>query len=271
MARYSLHLGVNAPAESHYGEGVVPPLRWAHQDARDWRSFFTSRGWQTTCWVGESATTSNLAHWIDGVVAKGDADLVVITWSGHGAQIPNETRLSAGRPDQETDDFDELWAMHDRFLFDDEVLTLMSQFKPPTRVVVIADSCHSGTSFRFEPTEEDGEVQAGKRTPRMLEDGIVHQVVARNAVLYASVVRSLESTTSPTIAFVGLAACRDDERAYEADGQGVFTRALLDLLRAGFDKSYHDLLKAAAHSTPYQHPRAFWYDDATLLHERAFG
>lgn len=260
---------MNDPSADHYGPDVVPGLTGAHRDARDWRAFLAARGWESTCWTGADATTGHLFGWVEEVAARADVDLVVITWSGHGAQVPVQVLGSAPGHAPETDDYDELWVLHDRLLVDDEVYALVARFKPPARVVIVADSCHSGTSFRLEPTPEDLDVAVGLITPRRLDTELAEAVVTGHSALYRGVLDKLP-TVVPTVEFVGLAACRDSERAYESDGRGGFTRAVLTLLAGGFTGSYLDLVQAAARSTPYQHPRPFWYDGTTLLREPAF-
>lgn len=177
----------------------------------------------------------------------------------------NLPRASGGGP--ELDDYDELWVLHDRLLFDDELYALMARFRPPTRVVVIADSCHAGTSFKIQPG--DGATPAGGPISRLLDREIAADVVARHKKLYDGILAQLP-TTKPAVDFVGLAACQDNESAFEENGNGAFTRALLDLLNSGFDTSYLDLVEAAAALTPHQHPRPFWYDKTTLLHQTVF-
>lgn len=80
-----------------------------------------------------------------------------------------------------------------------------------------------------------------------------------------------------TVPFAGLAARQSVERAYErapvppaTAGNGAFTRALLDLLASGPERTYRELVAEAGRSTRHQQPRVYWYDDAGLAAASAF-
>jgi len=46
---------------------------------------------------------------------------------------------------------DETWVLYDRQLVDDELYKIWSKFKPGVRILVLSDSCHSGTVPRDIP------------------------------------------------------------------------------------------------------------------------
>ncbi|HMR49305.1 MAG TPA: caspase family protein [Arachnia sp.] len=284
MANYSLHLGVNAPAASHY-RAWVPSLRWAEKDASDWKAFFDSRGWRTSLEQGQFATTGNLKYWIGNTIHAGDAELVVITWSGHGTQVRQGiTRdllgFHGGR--EEADGRDEQWVMYNRLFFDEEVRDQIARFRPPTKVVVIADSCHSGTIFQLRgdargsgprPSEDDPSVAlgSGDLARRDLADWAAESVVEANQAEYSRALRSI-SGAAPTADFVGLAACMDAELAFESRGNGHFTRAALRLLKEGFAGNYDEFLEAVKPRLERpQTPVPYWYGArAGLLRQPVF-
>ena len=68
-------------------------------------------------------------------------DLFVLCYSGHGGQV----RDPSG---EEADWEDETWVLWDRQLLDDELYALWSGFKPGVRILVLSDSCHSGSVVR---------------------------------------------------------------------------------------------------------------------------
>ena len=222
------------------------------------------------CLVGEDATTPHLCDWVERVSKDKNVDLAVVTWSGHGALVPQTPLTAALHP--EPDGYDEVWVLHDRFLFDDEIFGLVAHFTPPARVVFIADCCHSGSSYRLGPwySREEAEVREGRITARVLDEDVALGIVAKNSEEYDAVLRRLVAAPV-TVEFAGLSACLDQERAYEANGQGVFTKAVLRLLASGSTRSYRGLVEESAKCTPYQHPRIYWYDDRSgFLNQPAF-
>ena len=71
-------------------------------------------------------------------------DILLLTYSGHGGQIPDVTG-------EETDKLDETWCLYDGQLIDDEMYLELSRFAAGVRVLVFSDSCHSGTVVRAAP------------------------------------------------------------------------------------------------------------------------
>ena len=68
-------------------------------------------------------------------------DTVAFTYSGHGTRVPD----SDG---DEEDGYDEAIVLQGALYTDDQIAVALSRFKPGVRVVVVADSCHSGTVTR---------------------------------------------------------------------------------------------------------------------------
>src|SRR5690349_18204302 len=72
----------------------------------------------------------------------GPQDILFLTYSGHGGQVADE----AG---DEDDGKDETWVLYDRQLVDDELYALWAKFQPGVRIIMLSDSCHSGTMARM--------------------------------------------------------------------------------------------------------------------------
>jgi hypothetical protein len=134
----SLHIGVNRP-------GLPSALNpWqsllnAENDARRLQTLAASIGFQTKVLVGLQATAESILAEITKTASRiNSGDIFFLSYSGHGAQIPD-------RNGDEDDGKDEVWITYDRMLIDDELYLQWSQFRPDVRIVVFSDSCHSGT------------------------------------------------------------------------------------------------------------------------------
>jgi uncharacterized caspase-like protein len=66
----------------------------------------------------------------------------LITYAGHGGQVPNDNS------DVEDDQQDETWVLYDRQMRDDELWTALAAFAAGMKVVLVSDSCHSGSVRR---------------------------------------------------------------------------------------------------------------------------
>ena len=88
-------------------------------------------------------------------------DLFFLTYSGHGGQVPDVTG-------EEDDKKDETWCLYDGQLIDDELYFELSRFAAGVRILVLSDSCHSGTVTREAPPPpgDDSRTQRPKLMPR---------------------------------------------------------------------------------------------------------
>lgn len=73
-----------------------------------------------------------------------DGGILVITFSGHGVQI-EDTNGDEGLKS----DFDSCWCLKDQILLDETITDLLTDFNENVRIVVVSDSCHSGTVVDF--------------------------------------------------------------------------------------------------------------------------
>ena len=88
-------------------------------------------------------------------------DLFFLTYSGHGGQVDDTNS-------EEKDRMDETWVCYDRQLIDDQLYELWGKFKASVRILVLSDSCHSGTvSVRFRTSSPERSMLA-PATRRMI-------------------------------------------------------------------------------------------------------
>jgi len=69
-------------------------------------------------------------------------DIFVFTFAGHGGQQPDQNG-------DERDGHDETLVAYDREIIDDELNEIWPSFKEGVRILMISDSCNSGTNYRL--------------------------------------------------------------------------------------------------------------------------
>ncbi|WP_158845755.1 caspase family protein [Saccharothrix deserti] len=137
----SLHIGLNFVDDAAYGM-TVPPLRGCENDARDMTALAQAQRFESRIMLNGQATASNVIEAIRDVARELESgDFFFLTYSGHGSQMRDATG-------EEPDQLDETWVLYDRQLLDDELSALWGEFRPGVRIMMLSDSCHSGTVSR---------------------------------------------------------------------------------------------------------------------------
>lgn len=134
----SIHIGLNTIDPKHYGtNGKLP---FCINDAREMRRLAISEGYRVQDFLTDKkATATNVLHAFErAACALKAGDKLLVTYSGHGSYFPD---LNG----DEQDGYDETWVLYDRMLIDDELYFSWSKFRKGVRIVLISDSCHSGT------------------------------------------------------------------------------------------------------------------------------
>ncbi len=130
----------------------VSPLKGAVNDAKDIAETLTAAGVQdlTTLFDDEASRVAILTAWQELVARSGPYDVLVLSYAGHGAQ---EAEWLAG---SEEDGLDEVFLLagfdvaapgNGERLRDDDIAAML-RAAGQRSVMVIADSCHSGTMTR---------------------------------------------------------------------------------------------------------------------------
>ena len=142
--RESLHIGVNRVNPAMYG-GWSGALNGCEADCDTMVAIATAEGFTTRVRKTAQATAQAVLADIDDAAARLRAgDTFMITYAGHGGQVPN---ADAGT-DPEADGQDETLVLYDRMLIDDELWLAWSRFASGVNIILIPDSCHSGTVAR---------------------------------------------------------------------------------------------------------------------------
>ncbi|NML14453.1 caspase family protein [Azohydromonas caseinilytica] len=160
MAKKALCIGIN----NYPGTGM--DLQGCLNDAHDWAETLTQRGFAVSTLLDAQATKAAMVEGMAQLIGQAQpGDLVVITYSGHGTYVP-------AMEDDEVDGLDEALCPHDirskGALTDDEIHELLLRRQPKVKLVLIADSCHSGTVTRAAP-DTDADPRATR--PRFMPIG----------------------------------------------------------------------------------------------------
>jgi hypothetical protein len=129
-------------------------------------------------------------------------------------------------------------------------------FTAGVRVLVVSDSCFSGSVTRDDqttPTTARGRRPAGVRdgsaaTPeRRAPAARVRAILRANADEYAARKAAVAATQAvdPVAGIILLAACEDLETAHDGERHGLFTEALLDTWNGGAFAGGHEAFLAA--------------------------
>lgn len=227
----SLHIGLNSLDADHY-DGWEGELAGCVNDALDMDSVAYSQGFQRRMLLNEDATRSRVIGEIEEAIGSSSAgDVVLVTFSGHGSQIPDQNG-------DETDGQDETWCLFDGELLDDELWRLWIKAKEHVRIVVLSDSCHSGTILELGPMTALRDSRTKNLPPTLAE-----RVYRKHRDRYDSITSLPAPELSQLEASVLLlSASLDREKAWEGYGNGEFTSALLRVWNGGqFAGNYRDL------------------------------
>jgi hypothetical protein len=138
----SIHVGLNYVDPDAYN-GWDGALSGCINDARDMQAIADSMGYQSMLLTDSEAMSSRVISEIgQASIDLSAGDILFLSYSGHGGQVEDVNG-------DEKDMLDETWCLWDRQLIDDELYALWGRFAPGVRIVMLSDSCHSGTVARL--------------------------------------------------------------------------------------------------------------------------
>jgi metacaspase-1 len=207
----SIHVGVDRVDPAHYGAAFA--LQSCVNDARKMQEIADGLGYDTTILENEAATVANFTGFMRGAISNLVAgDSLMITFSGHGSQLPNTS------DDAEADMLDETLCFYDRMLLDDELYSLFSQLREGVSVVAVFDSCHSGTVGKdplLDPIPL--EYEAVKEVYKERFDADLKELTTVPVVVPVGAPAGEEPVSGQPIAAKGLSAALEGERPEMAD------------------------------------------------------
>jgi hypothetical protein len=241
----SLHLGLNAVDPAHYG-GWSGELAACERDAADMAALAKGQKMKPTVLLTRSATRTKTIAALNAaakVLKKGD--LFFLTYSGHGGQVRDVTG-------EEPDKRDETWCLFDSQLIDDELYFELGKFASGVRILVLSDSCHSGTVTR----DVMAPGIAGQRS-RMMPPDVAEATYEQNKSFYdgvqTGIAKAAKKSQDPDSVLAALeldprlsaiagkfkpaailiSGCQDNQTSLDGDPNGAFTGALLKVWNNG--------------------------------------
>jgi hypothetical protein len=139
---FALHIGLDDIDRTKYPAGVKK-LNGCVKDANTYSGITKQRKFtKRILLTNRDATSEMVCKCIIGAALKlGSGDTFLVTYAGHGSSLRD---VNGDEPDGR----DETWCLFDRQFRDDELYELWAYFQSGVRIVVISDSCHSGTVAR---------------------------------------------------------------------------------------------------------------------------
>ena len=183
--------------------GTLNDLQGCVNDAYDWSALLKEYGFETSLLLDSQATRQNIRAALEDLVASaGPGDVIVFTYSGHGTQSID---LFGG---DEGDLYDEALSVHDGKILDDELRVIINRIDPRATLLMISDSCFSGSITRLIPENTK---------PRFMPtDGISDERAVRQRFL-------LPESGMPEVLISG---CTDSEYSYDAEIDGRYNGAM---------------------------------------------
>lgn len=229
MAKRALCIGIN-----NY-PGTDSDLSGCVNDALDWSATLQSRGFTVTTLLDEKATRSAMVNAISGLIRDArPGDTIIFTYSGHGTWVEDTNG-------DEPDGRDEALCPQDITtagpLLDDDIRVLFDQRGAGVRLLLISDSCHSGSVTRGDESDLD----PGGPRPRYLPPAAWMKPGTEPAAPRASAM-NLIGGMRRTGGDLLLAGCRDDEYSWDTGfggrPNGAFTYYALKTLKQDNPETY---------------------------------
>jgi metacaspase-1 len=268
----SLHIGLNGVNPAHYG-GWSGPLSACEFDAKDMAALANGRGIKSTVLLTKDGTRAKaLAALRAAAKTLVKGDFFFLTYSGHGGQVPDVSG-------EEADKLDETWCLYDGQLIDDELYAELGNFATGVRILVLSDSCHSGTVVRAGPPTIGA--TAPDLRSKMMPPAVAMRTYEAHKAFYDKLQQDVAkaqggAAVDPDEALAGVAlstrltkiakrfrarailisGCMDNQTSMDGAHNGAFTGRLLTVWNRGnFDGNYatfHAHIKAGmpASQTP---------------------
>jgi len=241
MKIFAISIGVTYTDYDHYGESLTP-LPSCTTDAKYIHEFGKIFNYDySTLLLNNQATVANVKNEIIhcSEIAK-PGDLVFIFYSGHGSFLV-DTNLD------EPTGMDQTWCLYDRQIIDDEFRHLWKKFDKGVNILLILDSCHSGTAFKSVKNQALNTFELDyTRMVKSISDNNTNAIFQNNKDLYKPIMNQpFVQEHEVKCSVLGISACQDDEEALAGPYLSLFTRLLITTLSTESHKinNYNDLVQ----------------------------
>lgn len=285
---YSLHIGLNSVDPQKY-DNWDGSLVACENDAKDMASIAKRQKYADSKLLitKQAKSAAVIDAMVDFAKRMDSGDILLLTYSGHGGQVEDETG-------EEDDGMDETWCLYDRQLLDDELYSLFSRFKLGVRIFMLSDSCHSGTVARMQkeanltPVDQISREVARSSGGTVAADEIKEKTAARFAPLDVTLANYAEhrdmyraikaaaagAETTPKAQVILISGCMDNQTSLDGVNNGLFTATLKRIWDGGKFKGgyrrFHQTI--VSRMPPTQVPNLFKVGKVTttFMNEKPF-
>lgn len=233
----SVHIGLNKIDPAFYG-GTYP-LVACHNDAKDMMKIAKQKKFdESYIYLDAKGTSATLSkHLNDAAKKLKKGDFLLLTYSGHGSYVPDNNK-------DEKDGNDETWCLYDRMFIDDELASHWAKFKVGVKILMLSDSCHSGTVSRILKSDGTLEDSSFDQKSKLIKEG--PQIFKKNKKVYSgikAVTKNIAKTDNIRATVILLSGCQDNQTSLDGNVNGLFTEKLLKVYNKGkFKGNYAGLL-----------------------------
>jgi metacaspase-1 len=251
-AGMALTIGLNSVNPKHYG-GWSGELNACEADAQDMADIARLRKFKVKTLRTRAATRARVIGQIS-MAAKAlkAGDIFMLTYSGHGGQLPD---LNSDEPDAQ----DETWCLYDGELVDDELYAQLGKFAPGVRILAFSDSCHSGTVVKMAyyqgtVTVRSSGIGSQPIRYRAMPPDVALRTYRNNKSFYDKILKNAklkEVRTAVKASVLLISGCQDNQLSADGDFNGLFTSQLLWVWKNGaFKGGYKKFHKSIINRMP---------------------
>lgn len=256
----ALIIGLNSVDPKHYF-GWSGDLNACEADADDMAEIAKSKGFKVTSLLTKEANRDNVIRILEENIQSLQAgDIFMISYSGHGGQVPDKNGDEVDVVGSSSDIEDETWCLYDGQLIDDEINSYLGKFRKGVRIIVFSDSCHSGTvtkvaNFRNTLNLINSNVDNQNNKYKFMPGSIALRTYRSNREFYDKILNKIEKKEakgdSVKASVILISGCQDNQLSLDGTFNGQFTGQLLTIWQNGlFNENYRQFHRKILLSMP---------------------